>query len=401
MKIVSINTVTNNSTGRIMHMIQRSANDKGNETLAIVGRRKVYEDLPCVKCGNGISFWIHVAITTAFDRQGYGSYFSTRKIVKRLREENPDIIHLHNIHGYYINLPVLFKYLTEEFAGRVIWTFHDCWPVTGHCPHFVIAKCDKWKIGCYSCPNKGQYPISLIMDSSKRNYSDKKSMFNSLKDLTIVTPSEWMANQIRVSYMKDYPIKVIPNGIDTELFDYNGIKENHDEICSAFGIPADKKIILGVASQWDMRKGLKDIMDLTGILPEEYQIVLVGLNKKQLALLPKNITGVTKVKGASDIAKLYSAAAVFINPSMEESFSLVTVEAQCCGTPTVVLDTSAVKELVNDDNGVVLHRHEPQDYLDAIRTIEGRNYSREAVRNTAVKYNNQNMTDMYLKLYYE
>lgn len=399
MKIVSINSVTNNSTGRIMHMIQSAASDRGNETLAIVGRRRIYEDLPCVKYGNGFSFWIHVAINTVFDRQGFGSRCVTKQLVNRLREEKPDIIHLHNIHGYYINLPILFNYLTNEYKGRIIWTFHDCWPITGHCPHFVIAKCDKWIEGCYNCPNKKQYPISLLVDSSRKNYSDKKRMFTSLNNLTLTTPSEWMAKQIRSSFMKDYDVRVIGNGINTEVFDYNKAVKSREEVLQSIGVPSDKKVILGVASQWDMRKGLRDILELAKILPEEYTIVLVGLSKGQIKSLPANVKGLTKTANVTELVELYSTADVFINPSMEESFSLVTVEAQCCGTPTVVLDTSAVGELVNDDNGVVLHEHQAADYLNAIKILEEKQLSREKVRSTAVKYSVKNMTDRYLELY--
>ena len=169
-KLIQINTVCNASTGNIMRQIQLAAEKEGYNTISFYGRRKGYSDLRCERFGSLFGFWSHVIWTTITDRQGLGSYFITKKMVRRLREENPDIIHMHNLHGYYLNYPVLFKYLRNEFKGRIVWTFHDCWPITGHCPHFVIARCDKWKSKCEKCPNKAVYPISWFMDASEYNY---------------------------------------------------------------------------------------------------------------------------------------------------------------------------------------------------------------------------------------
>lgn len=217
-KLVQINTVCNTSTGQIMHDIQAAAEKQGYETISFVGRREVYTDVPCEKFGNAGSFWIHVALNTLFDRQGYGSYFTTGKLIQRLREEAPDMIHLHNLHGYYLNLPRLFHYLSHEFQGKVYWTFHDCWPFTGHCPYFVIADCDKWKEGCGRCTQKRQYPISFGLDASSANYKHKKEMFTAVKDITVITPSQWMKSLIEQSFFKDYRIQVVNNGIDLKVF---------------------------------------------------------------------------------------------------------------------------------------------------------------------------------------
>jgi len=395
-KLVQINTVCNTSTGKLMGDIQRKACKAGYETLSIVGRRKVFADVPCIKIGNPVSFWIHVAITTVFDRQGYGSYFMTRKIVRRLREEQPDIIHLHNLHGYYLNLPLLFDYLSKEFKGDIYWTFHDCWPITGHCAHFSAVGCEKWKSGCGSCPNKMVYPISLLMDSSAANYEDKKRMFCSLKNLTIITPSEWMAGWIRNSYLKQFPVKVINNGIDLGIFHY---RKPEKELYDKYGISPQKKILLGVAGVWSKYKGLQDFVLLAGKLPAEYQIVLAGLSHKQHRGLPDNITGIERTESVEELSGLYSMAHLFINPSLEESFSLVTVEALACGTPAIVLDTSAVKELICSENGIVLTKHDAEDYLDAVHRLEEKNLSRETVRRTAMKYDAELYAEKVIKLY--
>lgn len=395
-KLVQINTVCNNSTGKIMAEIQRHANLAGYETISFVGRRKVTKDLRCEKYGNFVSFWIHVAINTVFDRQGYGSYFETQKLVRRLRKEQPDIIHLHNLHGYYLYLPVLFDYLSNEFSGQLFWTFHDCWPFTGHCPYFTAHECFKWRNGCNRCPSKKEYPISLFIDASKKNYSDKRKMFCSVKNLTIITPSEWMAGWIRESFFKNYPIKVVNNGIDLNLFSY---RQPHKEIFGKYHINKDKKILLGVASVWEARKGLNDLLGLAEIISAEYQIIVVGVSKKQKKGLPTNVIGIERTEKIEELVELYSMAHIFINPSLEESFSLVTVEAIACGTPAIVLDTSAVKELICENNGIVLNKHKAQDYVNAIKELENRKLSRNEIMQTASKYGAEKMVDTILQLY--
>ena len=405
--LVEINTVVNNSTGRIMHDIQREADISGMETLSIVGRRHVYTDVPCVKFGNALSFWIHVIWTTLTDRHGLEPVLSviyTRKMVRRIREANPDIIHLHNIHGYYLHYPTLMKYLAYEYKGKIIWTFHDLWPITGHCPHYIAVNCKKWMTGCNHCPNKKRYPVSLGLDGSRKNYETKKELFTLLSNLIITVPSEWMASQVRQSFMGKYPVEVIHNGIDTAVFDHNRLITDlniESNKCADEKACSDKKILLSVASIWDERKGLKDLVALSDKLSDDYVMVIVGLSKHQISRLPKGVIGITRTENIDELVSLYSRAHIFINPSLEESFSLVTVEALSCGCPCIVLDTSAVAELVNDDNGVVLHSHKPEDYLDAIKSIENRGYSRESVRATALKYDNKYMLEGYMRLYGE
>lgn len=394
-KLVQINTVCNASTGRIMHDIQRAAEAAGYDTISFVGRRKPYTDVKCEKFGNGLSFWVHVILNTLFDCQGYGSYVTTKKLLRRLREEQPDIIHLHNLHGYYVNLPLLMGYLRKEFRGKLFWTFHDCWPFTGHCPHFVAAGCYRWRDGCHHCPSKREYPVSLFLDASRRNYANKKKLFGSLKNLTVITPSAWMAGWAADSFFRQCPIKVVPNGIDLDTFfhrpDERALQRHH--------IPRDKKILLGVAAIWDRRKGLQDFLSLSEELSEEYQIVLVGLSKRQIRRLPKKVIGIERTEDRRELAALYSAAHIFINPSREESFSLVTAEAIACGTPVIVLDGSAVQELVCPDNGIVLKKHGTADYLEAIARLEQKGLGREQISRTAQKYDVRKVTSEMIGLY--
>lgn len=394
-KVALINTVCNTSTGRIMGDIQREAENQGYETVSFVGRRKPFTDLKCLKIGNPISFWIHVAINTAFDRQGYGSLFATGMLIKKLRMEKPDIIHLHNLHGYYLNIPMLCRYLRDEYEGKIFWTFHDCWPFTGHCAYFTMAGCERWKNRCHHCPCKKEYPISLLMDLSASNYLIKKELFCSLKDLTILVPSKWMESLVKESFFKGKKIIVTPNGVDINMFSYRVNKE----VLKKYKIPEEKKVLLGVANIWDKRKGLDDFLQLSKALKKEYQIVLVGLSRRQIQNLPENVIGIMRTENTEELVTIYSRADIFINPSVEESFSLVTVEAFSCGTPVIVLDTSAVRELVTDENGIVLNTHGVSEYLQAIRKIERRSFERKKVAKCAEKYDNKKCIDHIVELY--
>ena len=217
MKLVSINTVCNGSTGKIMGSISREARNDGFEVFCIYGRRKGYTDIPCKKIGGPFSFLYHVFITTIFDAHGHGSYFKTKELVRELKKINPDIIHLHNIHGYYINYKILFDYLRNEYQGKIFWTLHDCLPMTGHCAYFDYIHCDRWKMGCHDCPNKKKYPISLVFDRSKKNYEEKKKLFADPR-ITIITPSIWLQDIVSKSFLKICNVKTINNGIDLEIF---------------------------------------------------------------------------------------------------------------------------------------------------------------------------------------
>lgn len=396
-KLVQINTVCNTSTGRIMHDIQKCAKEAGWDTLSLVGRRKVYSDLPCEKYGSGLAFWIHVMITTLFDRQGHGSLLQTKRLVARLREEEPDVIHLHNLHGYYLHIPTLFKYLKNEYKGKIFWTFHDLWPITGHCPYYVIAGCDKWKTECKKCPNKKVYPISWGLDQSKRNFREKKALFLGLNHLEIITPSKWVAEQVKLSFLHDIPVHVVSNGIDLDVFRYT----YDSEVYEKYDIPMDKKVILGVASVWENRKGLDDFLELANNIDEEYVIVLVGLNKRQKKNLSKvhNICGIQRTENRKELAALYSRADVLLNPSKEETFSLVTIEAMACGTPVIGMDTSAVKELVKASNGILLHESTVADCIMSIKRLEELDLDKDSIRSTVLHFSQKNMAEEVIDLY--
>ena len=400
--VVQINTVCNNSTGRIMHDIQQTASDEGYETMSFVGRRRVYRDLPCEKFGNGFSFWIHVGLNTIFDRQGHGSFLQTRKLVKKLRILQPDIIHLHNLHGYYLHIPTLFNYLLHEYTGRIYWTFHDLWPITGHCPYYNIVECEKWKTQCYQCPNKREYPISWVLDSSKRNYVEKKEIFSRIENLHIVVPSMWMKEQVQQSFLKDKKISVVSNGIDLNIFSIPDNEEkNKQELCRKYGIPMDKKIIMGIASVWETRKGLKQFYELSKVLSEEYQIVLVGLSKQQMRDCPSNIISISRTESRIDLAKIYARSSVLINFSKEESFSLVTIEAMACGTPVIGYGRSAVRELINHNNGEIILSDDVPEIAETVHRVCEKKWIPEVIRETVISFSSDRMGQKIIALYNE
>ena len=397
-KLVQINTVCNMSTGHIMEKIQEAANKAGYDTLSLYGRRKGYTNLTCKKTSNVVSFILHVALTMLTDLHGLGSFFSTCKLISILRREKPNIIHLHNIHGYYLNYPLLFRYIKKEYKGKVFWTLHDSWPITGHCA-FYLADCNKWKSGCFRCPHKHDYPISLLLDSSRLNYRFKRKAFTGVNNIRIIVPSEWLKSKVEQSFLKCYPVSIVHNGIDIEQFR----PDSSQDIYKIYGIPKNRKILLAVSSYWNERKGLKDLVEISKAMPAEYVLVVVGISSRQRELFSENVIGISKTENVSLLINIYTAAYIFINPSVEETFSMVTVEAMACGVPVIVLDTSAVKELVSEETGIVLHNHNALDYLKTIKGIsmrmEAGKINRMDIVNQARKYSAENMQNEVIKLY--
>ena len=348
MKVLMINSVCGiRSTGRICTDIATELEKQGHEVKIAYGRENVPEQFQrcALRIGNDLDVRLHGIKARLFDKAGFGSKRVTEKFVEQIKNYDPDIIHLHNLHGYYINIEVLFNYLKNS-AKPVVWTLHDCWAFTGHCAYFDFAGCEKWEKGCFGCPQKKSYPSSILIDRSEKNYIQKKRLFTTLSNMTVVTPSEWLAGLAKKSYLGKYNIRVINNGIDTEVF-----KPTLGNFRQKYNI-GSKKIILGVAGVWDRRKGLEDFYKLSSILEDSYQIVLVGLNEKQISALPKNIIGISSTESASELAELYSAADVFVNPTYEDNYPTVNLEAQACGTPVITYNTGGSPESV-DFNGVV------------------------------------------------
>ena len=390
-KLVQINVVCNGSTGRIMNQISDKAIEHGWKVYNFYGRGKA-ANKNCIKVGNKIDILFHVLLTRLFDKNGYGSRRATKKMIKQIKDIDPDVIQLHNIHGYYLNLKILFKYL-KKCNKKIVWTLHDCWAFTGHCTHFTCPKCDKWKNGCKGkCIRRKDYPSSTFISNSEKNYKLKKELFLGIDNLTIVTPSKWLEQLVHQSFLKEYDVQVINNGIDLEVFK----PTNTIDIRKKYNIPLGKKIILGVAAVWGRTKGLDDFIKLSEYLKKDYIILLVGLNKKQKKQLPSNIIGIERTESVEELANLYTQADVFFNPSKEETFSLVTVEAIACGTPVIAYENSGIKELINEKNGICLNLKDKSDKI--INKIEKLNIADYCIN---YKYSINIMAQKYIELYDE
>lgn len=347
MKILEINSVCGiGSTGRICTDIAKVLSENNHECYIAYGREKAPDEYEHIakRIGNNRDVNFHVIKSRIFDNSGFGSKRATKKFIKWIIELNPDIIHLHNIHGYYINVEILFNFL-KEFNKPVIWTLHDCWPFTGHCTYFDFANCNKWKNNkCGSCPQKMKYPTSLFFDASSRNYEKKKLLFNSIDNLTIVTPSKWLALLVGQSFLKDHAIEVINNGIELNTF-----KKTNTNVRDKYGLTG-KRIILAVADGWGPRKGLNDIIRLSKILPEDNKIIMVGLNGNEQEKIPENIITISRTNNVQELVDLYSSADVFINPTYEDNYPTVNLEAQACGTPVITYRTGGSVESVPQSN---------------------------------------------------
>lgn len=340
MKVLMINVVCGiRSTGRICTDLATALEAQGHEVKIAYGRENVPEQFQrfAVRIGTDLDVKLHGVKARLLDGAGFGCKRATEKFIEWVKEYDPDVIHLHNIHGYYINVGVLFEYL-RECGKKVIWTLHDCWAFTGHCVYFDYVGCNKWKNGCGHCPQKSEYPARIGPDMSRKNYAIKRELFTGIPNMTLVTPSQWLADLISESYMKDYPTKVIHNGVDTDVFKptESNVKERYN--CQ------EKKIVLGVAAVWDKRKGLDSFIELSKILDDSYQIILVGLSREQIEKLPENIIGIERTNSVKELAELYTAADVFVNPTLEDNYPTTNLEAIACGTPVVTFDTGGSPE---------------------------------------------------------
>jgi len=395
--LLQINSVVNSgSTGRIAEEIGQAAIKAGWKSYIAYGRNDRPSHSKLIKIGSDWDIKMHGIHTRLFDRHGLGSKSATKELIAKIKEYSPEIIHLHNIHGYYINIEILFHYLRNT-SIPVIWTFHDCWPITGHCAHFTFVGCEKWKTQCSNCPQKKNYPSSWLLDRSEKNFHLKKELFTSLSNLTLVPVSNWLSGILKESYLQHYPIKVINNGINTEVF-----KPSSDNVFRIKYRLENKFILLGVATSWGKRKGLNDYIDLSKHLNSDYQIVLVGLSQEQIEQLPDNILGIERTESVEELTNMYSEADIVLNLSYEETFGLTTVEGFACGTPGIVYNATASPELVDQSTGLVVEPGDINGLIDAIIQIKQKgkqSYSKACVNRAHRLYKKEDRFQEYIDLY--
>ena len=395
MRVLMINSVCGiRSTGRICTDLADILEKKGHEVKIAYGRDTVPEKYKkyVLKIGNKVSVYAHALKARIFDEAGFGSKSATRKFIKKIKEYDPDIIHLHNLHGYYLHLGEFFKFL-KEYNKPILWSFYDCWAFTGHCAHFDFNACGQWKQGCTKCKFKQEYPTSLLSKSAK-NYQRKKALFLNVPNLQIIVPSLWMQRMVRNSYMQKYPVHVFPNGIDINSF----VPTKSD--FRAKNDLEEKFVVLGVASFWTQMKGLDVFNRLAEDLDEgEFQIVLVGKADKE-TLSPK-ILHISATNNIQELCALYTMANVFINPTLQETQGLTTVEAFACGTPAIVYHSGGVAECVDDTCGLVVERGDYNNLLEAILCMQqGRvSFNRNNCICVAQKYEVKRLYQQFIKLY--
>lgn len=351
-RIASINMIDAGSTGTVMIYVAQLATAQGMTartfSTPICGKQsrthRVIENHTYF--GWRWENFFHTALAKLSGYNGCFSFFGTAQLIRHLKAFRPDIVHLHNLHQFCVHVPSLFRYIKKNKL-RVVWTLHDCWSFTGHCPHFTVEGCERWKEGCHSCPRYHKYPKTYV-DRSRTMYRLKKRWFSGVDGLTLVTPSAWLADLTRQSYLANYPVHVIHNGIDLAVF-----RPIESDFRQRYALEK-KKILLGVSSSWDESKGLDVFVKLAERLDNSHQIVLVGTDDRIDATLPANILSIHRTENREELAALYTAADLFVNPTREDTYPTVNLEAIACGTPVLTFETGGSPETIPAGCGLVV-----------------------------------------------
>ncbi|MBQ7583078.1 MAG: glycosyltransferase [Lachnospiraceae bacterium] len=381
MKVAIINTVIGTgSVGRIACGTADEIMENGGSALLCRGRGEAAEGYENYRIGSDLDMAGHGVLTRVTDRHGLYSRGATRKLIRRLEEYDPDVIQLHNVHGYYVNYPLLFDRL-RTFGKPVVWTLHDCWSFTGHCAHFEYCGCDKWcsDTGCFDCPEKNEYPASYMRDASKTNFSLKKEHFTGIPGLHLVTPSEWLKEALSRSFLSDYPVSVINTGIDLEVFrpvEESDIRRKHDI--------GDRKLILGVANPWRETKGMYDFAALYEMLehdsPGRYKVAMIGLKPSQTDKLPEGIIKIIHTDSVTELAQWYSAADFYVNLTYGDTFPTTNIEALACGTPVITYDAGGSGEIVTEATGAVVEKTDIKAVEETLERMSGKDMRDECVK---------------------
>lgn len=395
LKVLQISTVCGSgSVGRIVVDIYGALERNGDEGLIAYGRQGAPKGVRAFRFGSGLDMGVHVLSTFFRGEHGFASGRQTRRLIERIREWDPDVIQLHNIHGFVLQVELLFAYL-KEAKKPVVWTLHDGWAYTGHCAFYDYTGCRGFEEGCKKCTEYQKvYPYALFRNRTERNYIRKRKAFTGVEHLTLVTPSKWLADEVKRSFLKEYPVKVIPNGIDLTVF--APVKGTLRERMHLKG----KYVILGVANVWERRKGFIYFLELAKRLPEDMQIILIGLSKKQLRGLPKNVIGITRTSSAKELAEYYSMADVFVNATLEDNFPTTNLEALACGTPVITFDTGGSPESLDQSCGRVVPKGDLEALLEAILLERKEPKKREDCLRRAGQYKKDDRFMEYIQLYH-
>lgn len=391
MKVLQINSVYGErSTGRIAYELASLQRENNMKPYIVCGEGK--SDSPDIHIMSG-KFYLRLNIlkTRLFGKHGFYSKLATRRMLKFVSKVSPDVIHLHNIHGHYFNVKMIFEYIRKHNIP-VVWTLHDCWAFTGHCPHFDYIGCEKWKTGCSDCPQRRGYPDSWFFDRSKGNFKAKKELFTSLEKMHIVTPSYWLSSLAEQSFLSKYPVTTIHNGIDTEKF-----SPDESDLKKRLGLE-NKFVILGIVSNLNSTKGGQYFLELAKMLSEDEHIVLLSL-ERDFDKLPPNITALPRTESAEELAKIYSGADVFVNPTLQDTFSMINVEALSCALPVVSFNTGGSTESLTEDCGVVVKKGDAKGLYEGIQKVRNGDYSREKCRERGKAFSSKLCFSKYIDIY--
>ena len=369
MKILMINVVCGSgSTGRICTDFATELEKEGHEVRIAYGRGKVPDQFKkyAFRIDTTREILAHGLKARLWDGDGFGSKTATEKFIKWIQEYDPDIIHLHNLHGYYVNIELLFGFL-KIYKKKIVWTLHDLWAFTGHSPICDLVSGKRWETGCYKCPLKNSYPKTYV-DRSKSNWIKKKKLITAVREIEVITPSNWLACFVKKSYMGKFNVNVIHNGIDIQEF--RPLKNDFREVYEL----KDKFVVLGVANVWNDMKGFPDFVKLAELLDDKYAIVLVGVTEKQKHHLPKNIIGIGKTESIKELAGIYSSADVFLNLTYCDNYPTVNLEAIACGTPVITYNTGGSSESVGRGSGVTVTKGKLQEVIAEIKNLKKQSY---------------------------
>lgn len=400
MRVFQLNTFCGiKSTGRITTDIALLLEKRGDACRIGYGAEQAPHEVErfAYKIGGRGERKLHGAIRKLLDGEGYGSQLGTLALIRELKRFQPDVVHLHNVHGCYLNIRLLFRYLGRS-GVPLVWTFHDCWPFTGHCAYFDYAGCGKWKTRCHVCPQLRSYPACIGVDGSARNYRRKRKWFAGLRNLSIVTPCHWLKGKVEDSFLKEHPVRVITNGVNRQVFrpvDGTGLRDRH-------GITA-KHVVLAVAAEWDERKGLRYLLETANELGEEYQVVALGLSKAQIAALPTYVLGLEATGSVEELAMWYSLADCLANPTMEDNMPMVNLEALACGTPVAVFQTGGCVEAIDDTCGITVPQGDAIALAAAIRALAPQKpaMTEACTARAALLFDSETCYQQYLTLYRE
>lgn len=394
MNIVAINTCDYGSTGKIMLQIAETARKNGHQVYTFSRKWSKCDSPVQGHCYFGffLENMMHRVLGQLTGLYECFSYFGTKQLIHYLKKIKPDVIHLHNLHGNYINLPQLFKFIKKNEIP-IIWTLHDCWTFTGHCPQFDMANCEKWKTGCEECPQYRSYPASWL-DNSRHMYKRKQKWFQGVRNMTLVTPSRWLCDLVKQSFLKSYPTRVINNGIDLAVFrpGVGNFRQNYNL--------QDRFIILGVAFCWGDRKGLDVFIRLADRLDERFAMVLVGTNEDIDKQLPKHVISIHKTKSQAELAAIYGAADLFVNPTREDNYPTVNMESLACGTPVITFRTGGSPEIPNECCGCVVEKNDEEAlYRNIMHIYEERPYFQKDCIERAWEFDMYSRFQQYIALY--